>query len=363
MTQSRRFAYRSLDHWRGFAALWVTMFHSFGVWIEAHPKLLPGTLHTFLMSGWLGVHIFFVISGYCIAARLSEDYGRNSGPFEFVADRLWRIFPTYWAALLFSAGVSLAGTVFNQQPIFGTATAPGALPGTASDAAAAFLAVEPWLGKGCYLLVAWTLSFEIGFYLMAACLFQVARALEAPLFGFGLGIALALWAAIAPPGVSPGPLGLWHHFTVGVVAWLLINSRSSSVSRAVWVTFLGAAIILMLSVSDRLRSGLLVAILTGYLMVILYPFDNQISKLPFLRWLAWSGTISYSLYLIHVPVAGKLRNLLSRFTSEGDWRFVWVPIAGALAAILAAAIFHRFVEAPIETARKRFRLRLQKTYL
>lgn len=53
--------------------------------------------------GWLGVEIFFVVSGFVICMSA---WGRGVG--EFAASRISRLFPAYWAAVLFTAGVLFA---------------------------------------------------------------------------------------------------------------------------------------------------------------------------------------------------------------------------------------------------------------
>jgi peptidoglycan/LPS O-acetylase OafA/YrhL len=62
--------YRSLDHWRGVAALSVVLFHGFGTTYNRTLSPLAEVLKAIAAHGWLGVHLFFVISGYCITASL-----------------------------------------------------------------------------------------------------------------------------------------------------------------------------------------------------------------------------------------------------------------------------------------------------
>ena len=60
------------------------------------------------------------------------------------------------------------------------------------------------------------------------------------------------------------------------------------------------------------------------------------------------GAFSYSLFLVHVPVGGRLGNLLDRMS----WP-AWLIVTGAVAASIAAAwIFHRLVEAPTMQSRR-----------
>ena len=65
--------YQSLDLWRGLAALLVVVFHAFASYTGAnYSDYHPVVVACWLVggNGWLGVHIFFVVSGYCIAAAV-----------------------------------------------------------------------------------------------------------------------------------------------------------------------------------------------------------------------------------------------------------------------------------------------------
>ena len=82
------------------AGLAVLLFHSLNAY---PPDALPigfKALQAVTEWGWLGVHVFFAISGWCIAERLAK--GRRTGESgrHFAAERFLRIYPTYWAALL-----------------------------------------------------------------------------------------------------------------------------------------------------------------------------------------------------------------------------------------------------------------------
>ena len=76
------FRYEIIDGIRGLAALAVVLHHLQVIGI-----------------GPYAVIVFFVISGYCIAASVDSTRRKGQGPLTFLARRLWRIYPTYWAAL------------------------------------------------------------------------------------------------------------------------------------------------------------------------------------------------------------------------------------------------------------------------
>lgn len=138
--------YHLLDHWRGFAALWVLIFHA----NRGKPDLLPDWLGGFVNHGWLGVHVFFVISGFCITERAAREYRQRGTARHFTLDRLWRIYPTYWAALGVTLLLNLAGALVKGQSVL----APAVLPAGPGQWFAAGLAIEPWLAQPTYLLVA-----------------------------------------------------------------------------------------------------------------------------------------------------------------------------------------------------------------
>ena len=56
----------------------------------------------------LGVSLFFVISGYCIAASAEATARKGGSPWGFMGRRVWRIYPPYWAALLGFVAVVVA---------------------------------------------------------------------------------------------------------------------------------------------------------------------------------------------------------------------------------------------------------------
>src|SRR5271163_4433997 len=102
---------RQLDAVRGFAVL-VVFVHN----IDIYPSLHLGLIAS---NGWMGVDLFFVLSGFLITEIL-VDTKKSEGYFKnFYARRCLRIWPLYYAALLFmfvivpSLRPSEAHTVFD----------------------------------------------------------------------------------------------------------------------------------------------------------------------------------------------------------------------------------------------------------
>ena len=90
--------YESLDIWRGIACLMVVVCHS-TFYLSASPMRWHGFFQggvVFLLTRmWMGVPIFFVISGYCISATCDSSRRRSSPMSQYFQRRLKRIYPPY----------------------------------------------------------------------------------------------------------------------------------------------------------------------------------------------------------------------------------------------------------------------------
>ena len=101
VTRPHRFA--ELDMLRGFAAIWVLLFH----YLTQYPRLYAPTDAPFLgiefPDGIYGVYLFFMISGNVIFMTL-----RNSAhPLDFVVARFSRLYPAYWISLAATATIAV----------------------------------------------------------------------------------------------------------------------------------------------------------------------------------------------------------------------------------------------------------------
>lgn len=345
----RALRYETLDHWRGLAALSVVLFHLANPWI-VQPAPGFGWFAAIAAKGWLGVHLFFVISGYCVGQlALREIRGRKS-VIGFLRGRFLRIFPPYWVACLATAALAIVAMPFNHMALFVTETAPGALPPSLRVLFDHIFLIDPFFRHKSYLLVAWTLSWEISYYLLAGALvlMGVHRGLR---LAVGLGLLLA--AAGVLPAVSavwPALAG-WSEFMCGTC--VLAAHAAEREGRPAWpwlsaIAGLGIAG----TIVPGAASSLTLAAAFALLLHVLRRYDAQMARAHSGIWLGWCGTMSYSLYLIHEPVITHTRNLLARVFPMKSASFL-VPMAVAgLAGLGAAWLFYRWVESPIERWRK-----------
>src|SRR3954463_4542996 len=104
---AQRFVF--VDALRGLAALWVALFH-FTIWYKAVPAAahawptLRDLFEAVAWKGYLGVDVFFVISGFVIAYSLRGAPPTLRFAGNFALRRSLRLDPPYWSAMLLSMG-------------------------------------------------------------------------------------------------------------------------------------------------------------------------------------------------------------------------------------------------------------------
>lgn len=156
---------------RGVAVLAVLAFHS--AFSEMFQQQLP-FVYELTRSGYLGVSMFFVISGYCLAASARKSLATNQTTSSFVRRRLWRVYPPLWCSILFLAPLPYLKGMLASSP--GGQAAPLYASFTAADwfstatLLQAFRRPEIPINEkfGEFNVVYWTLALEVQFYLVVA---------------------------------------------------------------------------------------------------------------------------------------------------------------------------------------------------
>src|SRR5437762_363566 len=179
--------FQNLQALRGLACLAVVLYHVGGWENMIWPRVK--VLWPVRWFGFAGVDLFFALSGFIIAYAHRRDLGRAGKLPGYLFRRAWRIYPPFWAALAASAGLSAAVA---GHPVF--------TPGWESDWLN-WAALAP-RGEGCRIVpVAWSLVYELMFYLAFAGLFLAPARAAAWLAGGWAAVVLGAKAA----GWEPGP--------------------------------------------------------------------------------------------------------------------------------------------------------------
>jgi peptidoglycan/LPS O-acetylase OafA/YrhL len=277
----------ALDSLRGVAAIAVMLFHMgpFG-WLASM---------RFLRNGWLMVDFFFVLSGFVIAAsyagRLAQGFSRR----HFLALRLGRVVPLHLAAVL-------AASAFEWFYVSGVLGEPA----------------RPWLfWRGLLLLdgfatgasnpyapVSWSISVEIVLYAIAALLFGTGRRGVAAALLLTAGCAAALALEWNHPGLGRllqrGVLG----FALGVGChWLHRHWHprlGAGLLTLLEVPCLAALVWLLAAMPLGNRTLLLTSPVFALTVLVFARDKGWISRLLQVRPLIVLGTLSYSIYMLHM---------------------------------------------------------------
>lgn len=327
---------------RAIAVGAVVVFHAF-------PELLTG--------GFVGVDIFFVISGFLISGILHRDIlAKRFSLADFYRKRVRRIFPALFVMLLVTLSV---GYLF-LSPAAYSELARNALTSTFFVSNVDFYRSSGYFGSMAELrplLHTWSLSVEEQFYIVfpltILIVLRFLPRLLLPLVWISLVASLAIsqWALVKTPlgAYFLSPFRVFE-FLVGVVVALGPIPKMLKTSEH-WRSFFSLsglgmiATALFLYTPETPFPGVAALLPTGGAGLVLMAgrggesFGSRlISHRPFL----YIGAISYSLYLWHWPVMAYLR-----VGSQPEHPDAWMMGLALGVSIALAALSYKFVEQPI----------------
>lgn len=322
-----------------------------------------------LPGGFVGVDVFFVISGFVITSLLVRDlrsYGRIRF-LRFYTRRVRRLLPALGVVLVFTATASAV----LQSPL-----------GAQQDTAVTGLGASVWLANGALyvitggyfdnaadsipLLHTWSLAVEEQFYLVFPALlltgFLLGRrrrglvgAATAVTVVLVLSFGLSLWLSYgnALPGVAKtqtaafylAPTRAWE-FGVGALV-ALWATRGSRAGRALSLVAPGVGVLMLITSAVATHSttpfpglaALLPVVGTALLILAGRGRSNPVSRALSARPLQWIGDLSYSWYLWHWPFI-VFADLIWPDLSVGK-------VCAALVSLGAAWLCYTYVEQPI----------------
>jgi peptidoglycan/LPS O-acetylase OafA/YrhL len=299
-----------LDGLRGTAILLVLVFHFTPASGPLHPLA-----HVFQV-GWIGVDLFFVLSGYLITGILLDSAGRPHYYRNFIVRRSLRIFPLYYACLLLYGYLTYyPGPVhWGEFLSVGDARWYVVYMGNVW----AFLR-NAWPGAAI-LTPLWSLQVEEQFYWSYPFLVQVVRrrTLAAILAASVVAaLILRIVLAFAMPANTVGayvlmPCRMDALAMGGLVAIAAREAPAWLRHRWIgWLTLLCGSVFVAICLfvsetpwSRAMRTAGYSAIdlaFTGVLILLIAWRQPLLLRICRWRWLVWLGIISYGLYLLHVP--------------------------------------------------------------
>ena len=290
----------AIDGLRAVAVLAVFMFH-----------LKRGLLS----GGFVGVDIFFVISGYLITSIIFRDCERNRFSYiRFYQRRIARLLPAFSTVAIFT--IAGASFIYSNQDL--------ASAGATLSAAAAYVANLKFMLQGNYFVISpdaqpflhcWSLSVEEQFYMLFPAIFVLVywkgREYRAQVLAALCGVSLLF--CIVLTHFRPG----WAFYLLPSRAWELLagsifatfTERKPTTSRVIAsLPFIGLVLILIsffVISANQAFPGFLALLPVAGTVCFMTPYDTSGSfGERLLSWgpLALVGRMSYSLYLWHWPV-------------------------------------------------------------
>jgi peptidoglycan/LPS O-acetylase OafA/YrhL len=319
---------------RFFAALAVLLYH-YGAGF-ADRSGVPIPLAHMLHNGYLGVSLFFVLSGFILTYTHQRDILDRHFLADFYVARFARVYPVYLLALLIALPVL-------------------AHPLSPADVAAVLTMVQSWTppqSSSGYLWVmqAWTLSVEMAFYLFFPAILLCAKQLNAVTTGL---VAAAAGAVILifgissiPPGtpwvpylssstVLPIPLFRAAEFVFGVMLCrltVLYPQLSRAIGGNLLELLLAVTVVVTMCFASDVHSKALFTILVGVLILQLQGGYGVLTAALSSKPLILLGGASYALYLLQGP----LRAICEQYIPHPFDKFLSpvITIAAAIAVFL-----------------------------
>lgn len=335
----------SIQILRGLAALSVVLYH-YGFYLVP----VGGDVNSRPFSwGGIGVDLFFVISGFIMMVVTHNCGSGLNATKSFIINRLSRVLPVYYVILLFAFFTNGAMSTFHyEEKVQNLISALTFIP-YMHETAPMYI-----LSDGLFN-VRWTLSYELYFYAaLSVCL----------LFRNKL-IPLALWF-IAPIAICFISLGsvifstkgykfdsiliafitnpIILEFGMGIITGLLYLrlSKKNHAPHFIITTTLVAVVLIGVSTKALTMYNLL----SGFafsLLVLALSLSERFFNSQWIRFLVFLGNISFSLYLIHNPLASFMSKKIEKYVPNLMHSALGITIM-LLAAILAACVSHKYLE-------------------
>ena len=333
-----------IDGLRAIAVLSVIGFHAF-------PHRIVG--------GFIGVDIFFVISGYLISTILIGNLESGSFSYaEFYRRRIRRIFPALIVVLLSCLAVGWFGLLAGEYSQIGKHTLGGV--GFVSN-------FVLWGESGYFntsaetkpLLHLWSLAIEEQFYIVWPVILGLVwrrkwkfLVVAAVIGVLSFGANVLSFPAHAEAAFYSPVSRFWELMIGGVLAYLVLHkptwiARYREAQSAAGLLLLGVGLVVI--TRDRAFPGwwALMPTLGAALLISAGPATWGNRTLLSNRLAVWFGKISYPLYLWHWPLLS-----LALIQNNSDPTLPTVRMAMVVTAIVLAWLTYKLVETPIRGQNK-----------
>ena len=334
-----------LDGHRGIAILLVIFYHAFNRWTELVPYTDTYAHFPLFQFGFLGVQLFFILSGFVILMTLEKCVDFKS----FLYRRWLRLFP---AMLICSVVIFLSSDFFFERPN-GIPSAKDLIPGLTF--------IEPYIlskliGSVQSIEVAfWSLYVEFKFYIISAFIYFLvgSRKLVASLFIlFFFGTALIQLDQHSDNNLIHYLSSISHHLSLKYFGWFAAGSSFYLFvkdSNKKWF-FLGVLMCFFSSLATAVFSnslGTLIAILCISIFFSYSLVSKSVQRLLSNKFLLFFGYVSYPLYLLHENM---MISLTIKFNTilPPNFNFL-LPVFAIVFIASIAFVIARYIEKPVKS--------------
>jgi peptidoglycan/LPS O-acetylase OafA/YrhL len=281
---------------RGFAALLVVAYH---VQFGAGYKLPFETATSFFNRCYLMVDLFFILSGFILCYVMNAELGITFAQARtFFRDRFARIYPLHVFALMFLTAFTLATSALLALTGHGRQEL-----GSFGDWLSQLLLLNAWRpAHKEWNVPSWSISAEALAYILFPLLVTVwaarPRLTETAVLGGSLAFYILVGRSLDIT-VGLAPLRCLAGFGLGMV---LFHHRAM-VERVASLNLLQLAAVawILAALAISIRDALIVP---GFAALVFLTWTDRgiVARWLSARPLQWLGTLSYSVYLMHVPV-------------------------------------------------------------
>lgn len=296
--------------------------------LTSHSNMFLPTWVAPLALGNVGVFCFFVLSGFVISEACERFY--RGAPHRFLANRILRLYPTYWAACAVAVGLYLY--LDDPRLVFTSATIVPNL---------GIIYVPP--GIFLWVSVIWAVGIELRYYLVAALVSFVAHRFSAHA---RLVYGIAGVGALAVYGISYlsdfGLLGTFKHapfFVFGAATYFSIAGRTMKATVLMWCAALLSVhsywIYNAVGPTDLASST---ALYIGVALILVLLAKASVSSRKLVKLDKLFGDFTYPLYLVHLPIVTFIDTLAPSKSSK--YYLVVLIVSFSMSGLLILLIEH-----------------------
>ncbi len=354
-----------LDGLRGIAILSVVSFHYLNNQLVGSENAIGKLIYKLTSFGWIGVDLFFILSGFLIGTILIQSKNSKNYFSTFYIRRVVRIIPNYFLLILIFMGLLAIPFFANNYFLTGN----NVIPAWSYFAMVHnfYMASLDNLGNSA-MSVTWSIGIEEQFYIIFPLVIYLLKDKWIP-YLLGITIVLAIFFRMQfdswiPPyvllhcrmdAIAFGALVAYFNYHYNLREWVNTNFK--------WLTIILTTEIILCGYFFYRYQDLGVLRNTYYgiffsisLVIAITKKDSYYAALLRNKALMWVGTISYSLYLFHYMILGLFHHLFNNGNSIGieNGKDILISISAFAFSLLFAFFIYKRLETPMIKIGKRF---------